>query len=63
MPFLIKDKKLLEKYNKTSQCICISVILIDSVYKKDKSYYSRVFLEEPKYVLKEKKCLNLLLTT
>ena len=29
-----------------SQCICLSVIFIDSVYKKDKSYYPQVFLEE-----------------
>ena len=38
-----------------SQCICLSVILIDSVYKKDKNYYPQVFLEECKYVVKEKK--------
>ena len=28
-----------------SQCICLSVILIDSVYRKDKHYYPKVFLE------------------
>ena len=33
-----------------SQCICLSVILIDSVY-----HYPQVFLEERKYVVKEKK--------
>ena len=38
-----------------SQCICLSVILIDSVYKKDKNCYPQVFLEECKYVVKEKK--------
>ena len=37
------------------QCICISVILVDSVYRKDKDYYPQVFLEECKYVVKEKK--------
>ena len=37
-----------------SQCICLSVILIDSVYRKNKNYYSQVFLEECKYVVKEK---------
>ena len=97
---MIKDKKLLEKYNEIwtkvsniikkefdnvynkkyiktkiksyngkvntsfhnnkiskegSQCICLSVILIDSVYKKNKNYYPQVFLEECKYVVKEKK--------
>ena len=40
---------------KGSQCFCLSVILIDSVYKKSKVYYSQVFLEECKYVVKEKK--------
>ena len=34
------------------------VILIDSVYKKDKNYYVQVFLEECKYVFKEKKMPN-----
>ena len=38
-----------------SQCIFSSVILIDSVYKKDRNYYPEVFLEECKYVVKEKK--------
>ena len=38
-----------------SQCICLSVILIDSVYRKHKDYYPQVFLEECKYVVKEKK--------
>ena len=42
-----------------SQYICLSVILIDSVYKKDKSYYPQLFLEE----LKKKRSLSLLLTT
>ena len=45
-----------------SKCICLSVILVDSVYKKDKNYYPQVFLEECKYVVKEKK-KSLLLTT
>ena len=46
-----------------SQCICLSVILIDSAYKKDKNFYPQVFLEEYKYVVKEKLRLSLLLTT
>ena len=29
--------------------------MIDSVYKKDKNYYPQVFLEECKYIIKEKK--------
>ena len=31
-----------------SQYICVSVILIDSVYRKDKNYYCQVFLEKSK---------------
>ena len=27
-----------------SQCICLSVVLMDSVYKKDENYYPQVFL-------------------
>ena len=38
-----------------SQGICLSVILIDSVFRTGKNYYSQVFLEECKYVVKEKK--------
>ena len=38
-----------------SQCICLSVILIDSVYIKDKIYYPQAFLEKCKYVVREKK--------
>ena len=38
-----------------SQCICLSLVLIDSVYRKDKNYYPQAFLEECKYVVKEEK--------
>ena len=41
-----------------TQCICLSVILIDSVYRKHKNYYPQVFLEECKYVVKEKKFIT-----
>ena len=37
------------------QCICVSAILIDSIYRKDKIYYPQVFLEECKYVATENK--------
>ena len=33
----------------------LTVILIDSVYRKDEIYYPQVFLEECKYVVKERK--------
>ena len=37
-----------------SQFICLSVILIDSVFRTSKNYYPQLFLEECKYVIKEK---------
>ena len=49
--FLIKDDELLEKYNDTkipkegNQLICLSVILIDSVFRTGKNHYPQVFLE------------------
>ena len=41
-----------------SQCICLSLILIDSVFRTGNNYYPQVFLEECKYVVKEKKMSN-----
>ena len=38
-----------------SQFICLSVILIHSVFRTGKNYYPQVFLDECKYVVKEKK--------
>ena len=35
--------------------ICLSLILIDFVFRTDKNYYPKVFLEEYKYVVKENK--------
>ena len=40
-----------------SQCIHISVILIDSVYTKDKNYYPQVFLEKYKHVVRKKEII------
>ena len=37
-----------------SPCICPSMVLIDSVFKMCKNYYSQVFLEEDKHNVKEK---------
>ena len=36
------------------QFICLSVILIDFVFRTGKNYYPQVFLEKCKYVIKEK---------
>ena len=37
-----------------SPYICLSVILLDSIFKTGKYYYPQVLLEECKYVIKEK---------
>ena len=49
--------------NEISQIICLSVILIDSIYIKYKSCYPQESLEECKYVAKNKSHLSLLLNT
>ena len=41
--------------NERSHCIFVSVICIDSAFKIHKSYYTQAFLEECKYMVKEKK--------
>ena len=38
-----------------SQCICLPVLLIDSVFRTGNNYYPQVFLVECKHVVKEKK--------
>ena len=38
-----------------SQFICLSVILIDSIFRTGRNYYPQGFLEECKYAIKEKK--------
>ena len=38
--------------------ICFLVILIDPVFRTGKNYYLQMFLEECKYVIKEKKIHN-----
>ena len=39
--------------NEGCHCTCLSVVF-DSVFRMGKNYYSQVFLEECKYVVKEK---------
>ena len=38
-----------------SHCICLSSILIESVFKIGKSYYPQMLLEKCSYIAKEKK--------
>ena len=52
MYFLVKKENVFDKYNgiweKVSniiQCFYAPVILIDSIYRKDKNYYPQAFLE------------------
>ena len=61
---LVYNEKYLKniKSKEDSQCICLSLILVDSVYRKDKKYYPQVFLEEYKLSLKKKRCLSMLQT-
>ena len=39
--------------NEGSQYICLSVVLIDSIFRTRKNYYPQVLLEECKYIVKE----------
>ena len=41
------------KYQNKAPNVCLSVILTDSVHRKDKNYYPQLFLEECKYVEKK----------
>ena len=45
------------KYQKGSQFICLSVILIDSVFRTGKKYYPQVYFWRM-YVVKEKKVID-----
>ena len=59
-----KFNKNFHKYKKPRegfQFICLSVILVDSVFRTGKHYYPQVLLEECKYVVKEKRSLSILL--
>ena len=49
----INPNFLIDKIPKEGgHCISLSVILIDSVLKRSTNYYSQVFLEECKYIVK-----------
>ena len=41
--------------NESLECLCLLVILHNSVYRKDNKYFPQVFLEESKYAVTEKK--------
>ena len=55
----IRNVNLCANINKEPKhCIGPSVILIASVFKTGKNYYPQVFLEECKYIIKEKKVIR-----
>ena len=61
-PLLIKKHLRAEKEINTKEGfkgIYIPVKLIDSVYRKDKNYYSQVFSEIYNFIVIEKRCLIL----
>ena len=44
--FILNLKKIIQKNTKKSfQCLCTPVILINSIYRKNKNYYPIVFLD------------------
>ena len=58
-----QDFIIIKYHKKVLNLFCLSVILIDSLFRTDKIYYAQEFLEECKYIVKEKRCLDILLTT
>ena len=44
----------IKKQKESSKSVCLSVILVDSVFRTDKNYYPQVLLEECKCVFKKK---------
>ena len=46
--------------NESVHYICLSVILLDSIVKKNKNYYPQILLEECKYAVKENKMQNVI---
>ena len=51
------------QHNKISKCneycVCLSVILLDSIFvNSDKDYYPQILLEECKYEIKNKNIVN-----
>ena len=46
--------------NKKAPCKCLSIIMLDSVIKAKKKYYSKALLEECKHEQEKKKMENLI---
>ena len=55
--FLIENNDFLEKYNtiwdKVSAYTCLTVISLDSAFKKDGNYHAQVLVKECKYIEKK----------
>ena len=41
-----------------AHCSCLSVILLDSIFRVGKKYYPQILLEECKYAVKNKNIIN-----
>ena len=52
---LIQISTIIKWQKKKGWCCCLLIILLNYVYRRTKNYYSQVFLEEYKYVVKENK--------
>ena len=53
--YTTEDVHIDEMPKECSHCICLSVILIDSVFKTSKNYYPQVFIECKYTVIQKKK--------
>ena len=49
---------VIKKLLKRSPCTCLSVIILDSVIKANKKYYSQTLLDECKYIQEKIKTEN-----
>ena len=52
-----------KKFDSEPVYFCLSVTLIDSIFKTGKNYYPQLFLEESKYLVQKNKSLSILVTT
>ena len=59
-----KNKNSIKKeFDSEPVYFCLSVILIDSIFKTGKNYYPQLLLEESKYLVQKNRSLSILLTT
>ena len=49
--------------NEGAHCVCLSVILINFIFRTGNNYYPQVFVEDVNMLLWKKRCQSILLTT